>query len=223
MLRVFVTLPFLILFICVVVVLWKKVNLLKSIRYTWFISAYCGILFIPLIIYPFLSTDQMLSGEMFRNVETWDNYEESEFYKILEQGSNSELEPFVQKEWVFEIDGTEELIVNENFNGSVFFESRPNLRGEIHVIHYTGKNMMYGIDVSQFTQSPNVKLNGNNLNISFIEKPQILEYVLFEKEFILSQFVDSSNEIFNGRYVEEQAIIVYFPSSITSIVHGNED
>lgn len=214
MFRIIIVLPLMLLLLFVILSQIRKVTVGKRLR-LWFIWIYCATLLISAIIYPFLSSDKLLDEQIFSNIVMEDDDSHSRFYELISEGRVSDGEGIsVIKEWLFETE-QKEIIINRHFNGIIFLERKDDLDGNINIVHHVGEYRVYGIDLKHLIEPPNVNLIDNQLVINNSTNEVNLEYVLFNKEVILSQFGESSlNDLSYGRYLDEQAIVIQIPTDI---------
>ncbi|GIN20652.1 MAG TPA: hypothetical protein DEO65_02095 [Bacillus bacterium] len=124
-----------------------------------------------------LSSDDQLDNEMSRMDDA------------IFDGRTSEIESrFILNEWQWKYSGKELRIKDQDwFDGTVIVERKPDNDGFIEGTYYAS-SVIGGFDLTDEYQSRDVKLENDTLHLKGKWEEKNLEFAVFEKEFVITQF-----------------------------------
>lgn len=186
---------------------WRKIT-----------AVYCGILLITTVVYYFMPYEKYKDNKVL-DMQEMENEEliNVMFHDAVSKGTVSDL-PGVskKKEWSFTFEGDSLMIGGlEQFHSRVAVERKMENDQKIEATHFTTKNIIEGIDFTEYLKSPEISLNGDNLIIVAPERIRI-EASAYRKELFLNQFIEDKHKerMSIGQIMAQEVIYIRIPNNV---------
>lgn len=188
--------------IVVVVLLFVSLLILKKVIYSinhldgkrikGVFGGYTAILFIALIVFYMLPSENFIYKEKDsqKNIDN-ENQVVQDFYDALQKGKVDKVKGVYKNgQWNFNLSENKLTIATsggEPFALSIYVQRKDTNDNKIEAVHYSTATLLEGVNISDKIIAPEVELKGNQLNV-MMPKQQDIQFVKFIEEFTVRQF-----------------------------------